>query len=92
MCNELSKFGIDWMNRFSNAEVVFKTLASHDRMSLLYAPVHVKRCLTLVALAKLSGPSGLAEATAHGCRTFLQARNDPQLNVFDENVRKLLAA
>lgn len=91
MVSEIRKFGLAWLERHSDPRVVFSILAQQDRQSWLYSPVHLKRCLTLVALAKHLESDAKADEVARGCRSFLQVRNDPQLRVFEYHVRQLLA-
>jgi hypothetical protein len=90
MASEIRKFALAWLERHSDPRAVFGILAQQDRQSWLYSPVHVKRCLTLVALATHLESDEKADEVARECRSFLQARNDPQLRVFDHHVRALL--
>lgn len=90
MYASVRKFALPWFERHQDLEYIFSVLVSHDPMSCLYSPIPVKRCLTLVALAKHLGGTEHAQDVAQHCRAFLEARNDPQLRAFDYHVAELL--
>ena len=92
MSVEISAFGLDWLRRFSDLKTVYEILAPNDRLSWLYSPLHVKRCLVLVAIARLLESREAAERVAQECRSFLLARNDPQVGVYDDHARRVLTA
>jgi hypothetical protein len=87
---ELVKFGMDWLRRFSSPETVYDALGANDQPSWLLMPLHVKRCLIVVALATILRTKEQARAVAEECRTFLEARKEPMFGSFEEHSRKLL--
>lgn len=91
MATVFATFGVGWLEKFSNLEVVFDELATNDRHSWLLMPLHAKRCAIVVTLAILLRSGEEASTIANDCQTFLAARKDPQLEAFIKYAELLLA-
>ncbi len=82
LITEFAKFGIPYLERFSDLETMLEALADNQPSGWLHSPVHASRCKRAVALALVLGKKDRAAELAQGCETFLQSRMDPGLPSF----------
>ena len=74
---EFAKFGLPYLERLSDPEVMLQTLSANDPRAWRSSPIHLHRCKTVLALAyTLRGVSGL-KSVMPTMERFLQERSDP---------------
>lgn len=88
--HEFEKFGLPYLERFSDLGAMFEVLSRNDQSAWLHSPIHSARCERAVALGLVLGRRDAARAVADSCIAFLAERGDPGLRGFKESLTHLL--
>ena len=89
--HEFERFGIPFLERFSNLDTMLEELTSEGPRAWLYSPAHIYRCKTIVALGLLLKGRGGAHSYVETCTKFLAERKDPRLKEFTQFAERLLS-
>lgn len=88
--HEFEKFGIPYLERFSDLEAMLEVLSRNDESGWLHSPIHWARCERAVALALILGRRDQARAIADSGVAFLAGRGDRELQDFRQSLANLL--
>jgi hypothetical protein len=87
---EFEKFGLPYLERYSDLEKMLDALSQNDPAAWLHSPVHSERCKRAVASALVLGKTDRASELRRRCEEFLEQRGDPGLQSFKEFASRLL--
>src|SRR2546422_1220772 len=86
LVSEFKKFGLPYLQQYSDLKKMLDLLSPNDQSAWLHAPIHLRRCMSAVALAVVLKDPRAAEIARAGER-FLLERKDPDLASFKEFVK-----
>lgn len=88
--NHFEQVGVPYLTKISDFEYLLYMLSNHDREAWLASPVHLQRCKTIVALARLlDKPEATRQTLCAQCDNYLRQRNDPGLELFRRFVNSI---
>lgn len=90
MLDEFAKFGLPYLERYSDLDKMLDVLCGNDPGAWLNSPVHAERCKRAVALALVLGKRDRVLDLGRRCEEFLQERGDPGLRLFKEFTSRVL--
>ena len=92
MLDEFQKFGLPYLERYSDLNKMLDILSGNDAAAWLHSPVHAERCKRAVALALVLEKNDRALELARRSEEFLQQIGDPGLLSFKEFASRVLPA
>lgn len=88
MVGEVARFGLPYLERYSDLGAMLELLSRHDASAWIHSPIHTGRCKTIVSLALVRGEAERARALAAECERFLESVRDAGLFSFVQFRRK----
>lgn len=89
IAEEFRRFGLPWLNEFSDLNAVHAVLAANDRRSWLLMPLHARRFTILLATAVLVKRYTDLPELIRSSRAFLERQGDRDIAAFDDFVGRL---
>jgi len=87
MEKEFVETGLPWLQQLSHLPKMFDVIASNEKVSWLYSPIHYHRCKTAVALASILGKQDRLPEIISSCEEFLKQVRDPGIADFHAFIR-----
>ncbi|MCG1025142.1 hypothetical protein [Dehalobacter sp.] len=89
ICEITDDAAIPYIEKYKNIETTYEMMLRDDQEIFTFAPLHHRRAMNAVGLAKLLGKDNIQEI-GEAKRKFLSERNDYGLGMFNKFLEKIL--